>query len=103
MVVMVCCLTVMRADGVLRLLMNASLFAGMVCDIGQDPKFIKISTFEEGAFVHHAIKVRLPLQPFPSRSSGSDSRLLGWDLTSNRLACKGRESEIGPGARGDDT
>lgn len=51
---------VMRADGVLRLLLNASLFHGMSCAIGQDPKFIKISTLESDGFVHHAIKVRPP-------------------------------------------
>jgi len=51
--------SVMRADGVLRLLMNASLFHGMSCSVAQDPKFIKISTLENGAFVHHAIKVTI--------------------------------------------
>ncbi|KAF8324335.1 uncharacterized protein EI90DRAFT_3130031 [Cantharellus anzutake] len=51
---------IMRAEGVFRLLLNASLFAGMPCAIGQDPKFIKLSILEDGRFVHHAIKVGNP-------------------------------------------
>lgn len=50
----------MRAEGVFRLILNANLFAGMPCAIGQDPKFIKLSVLENGAFVHHAIKVGNP-------------------------------------------
>jgi Ran-binding protein 3 len=49
----------MRADGVFRLILNASLFTGMPCSLGQDPKFVKLSVIEDGAFIHHAIKVRL--------------------------------------------
>ncbi|KAF9507736.1 hypothetical protein BS47DRAFT_1384988 [Hydnum rufescens UP504] len=48
---------VMRADGVFRLILNASLFTGMPCSLGQDPKFVKLSVIEDGAFIHHAIKV----------------------------------------------
>ena len=62
----VACSLVMRAEGVFRLILNANLFAGMPCAIGQDPKFIKLSVVENGAFVHHAIKVRLAA-PVPPR------------------------------------
>ena len=53
----------MRADGVFRLILNASLFAGMPCSLGQDPKFVRLSVIEDGAFAHHAIKVRGPGTP----------------------------------------
>lgn len=47
----------MRAEGVYRLILNASLFSGMRCTLAQDPKFIKFSVVEGGVPVHHLIKV----------------------------------------------
>lgn len=46
----------MRADGVLRVILNVPLFAGMSCELAQD-KFVRIVALEEGKLVHFAIKV----------------------------------------------
>lgn len=51
------CPIVMRAEGVYRLILNAKLFNGMRCTVGQDPKFVKLSVVEGGVAVHHAIRV----------------------------------------------
>lgn len=47
---------VMRADGVLRVILNVSLFKGMKCELQE--KFVRIVAFEEAKPVHYAIKVR---------------------------------------------
>ncbi|PWN52852.1 hypothetical protein IE53DRAFT_246843 [Violaceomyces palustris] len=50
---------VMRADGVLRVILNVPLFAGMKCELAQD-RFVRIVTLEEGKLVHFAIKLGNP-------------------------------------------
>lgn len=53
---------VMRADGVLRVILNVSLFKGMKCELQE--KFVRIVAFEDAKPVHYAIKVRsYPLSP----------------------------------------
>jgi len=47
----------MRADAVHRLILNAALFRGMAVSTGQDPKYVKLTSLEEGKPVHYAIKV----------------------------------------------
>ncbi len=46
---------VMRADGVLRVILNVSLFKGMKCELHE--KFVRIVAFEDAKPVHYAIKV----------------------------------------------
>lgn len=48
---------VMRADGVLRVILNVSLFKGMKCELQE--KFVRIVAFEDAKPVHYAIKVSL--------------------------------------------
>lgn len=57
---------VMRADGVLRVILNVSLFKGMKCELQE--KFVRIVAFEDAKPVHYAIKVR-SLCLFPLASS----------------------------------
>src|SRR5258708_19292587 len=93
MLIHVTCSLVMRAEGVFRLILNANLFAGMPCAIGQDPKFIKLSVLENGAFVHHAIKVGVaalvpPRHPMLTSSPSLPTpRLLRNSLTPYMLTC----------------
>lgn len=47
---------VMRADGVLRVILNVALFKGMKCELQE--KFVRIVAFEDAKPVHYAIKVR---------------------------------------------
>jgi len=47
--------SVMRTDGVLRVILNVKLFAGMSCELAQE-KFIKLVALEDGKPVHFAIK-----------------------------------------------
>lgn len=54
---------VMRADGVLRVILNVNLFAGMSCDVAQD-KFVKLVAVEDGKPVNFAIRVRPRKVPF---------------------------------------
>ncbi|SNX85784.1 related to YRB2 - Ran-GTPase-binding protein involved in nuclear protein export [Melanopsichium pennsylvanicum] len=49
---------VMRADGVLRVILNVSLFKGMKCELQE--KFVRIIAFEEAKPVHYAIKLSNP-------------------------------------------
>lgn len=46
---------VMRADGVLRVILNVSLFKRMKCELHE--KFVRIVAFEDAKPVHYAIKV----------------------------------------------
>ncbi len=46
---------VMRADGVLRVILNVSLFKGMKCELQE--KFVRIIAFEDGKPVPYAIRV----------------------------------------------
>lgn len=46
----------MRSEGVLRLILNISLFKGMKINLEQD-KFLRIVALEDGRLVHFAIKV----------------------------------------------
>ncbi|RHZ88917.1 hypothetical protein Glove_19g19 [Diversispora epigaea] len=50
---------VMRADNVLRVILNISLFNGMHVEKSQD-KFVKLSAFEGSKLVHLAIKLSTP-------------------------------------------
>lgn len=47
----------MRADAVHRLILNAGLFRGMAVSNGPDPKYVKMTSLEDGKPVHYAIKV----------------------------------------------
>ncbi|KAJ1025012.1 hypothetical protein NDA18_004298 [Ustilago nuda] len=49
---------VMRADGVLRVILNISLFKGMKCELQE--KFVRIIAFEDAKAVHYAIKLSNP-------------------------------------------
>ncbi|SPO28374.1 related to YRB2 - Ran-GTPase-binding protein involved in nuclear protein export [Ustilago trichophora] len=49
---------VMRADGVLRVILNVSLFKGMKCEL--EEKFVRIVAFEDAKPVHYAIKLSNP-------------------------------------------
>ncbi|CAE6482765.1 unnamed protein product [Rhizoctonia solani] len=48
---------VMRAEGVLRLLLNMALYPGLICELGPDPKFIKVAEITPNERKFHAIKV----------------------------------------------
>ncbi|CAE6418493.1 unnamed protein product [Rhizoctonia solani] len=48
---------VMRAEGVLRLLLNMALYPGLICELGPDPKFVKIAEITPNERKFHAIKV----------------------------------------------
>ncbi|QRW02852.1 Ran-specific GTPase-activating protein 1 [Ceratobasidium sp. AG-Ba] len=48
---------VMRAEGVLRLLLNMSLYPGLICELGPDPKFVKVAEITTHERKLHAIKV----------------------------------------------
>lgn len=50
------CISVMRSEGVLRLILNINLFKGMKINLEQD-KFLRIVALEDGKLVHFAIKV----------------------------------------------
>ena len=47
--------TVMRADGILRVILNVSLFKGMKCELQEN--FVRIVALDDGRPVHYAIKV----------------------------------------------
>ncbi|KAG8899673.1 hypothetical protein FRB99_006504 [Tulasnella sp. 403] len=51
---------VMRADAVHRLILNVGLFRGMVVTVGQDPKYVKLTSLENGKPSHYAIRVGNP-------------------------------------------
>lgn len=48
---------VMRAEGVLRLLLNMALYPGLICELGPDPKFVKVAEITQNERRLHAIKV----------------------------------------------
>ncbi|KAF5319013.1 hypothetical protein D9611_012671 [Ephemerocybe angulata] len=48
---------VMRKDAVYTLLLNFPLFAGMRCQLAQDPRYVRFSVIEGGKTVHYNIKV----------------------------------------------
>jgi len=48
---------VMRAEGVLRLLLNMPLYPGLICELGPDPKFIKVAEITTHERKLHAVKV----------------------------------------------
>ncbi|KAJ1306590.1 hypothetical protein OPQ81_007590 [Rhizoctonia solani] len=48
---------VMRAEGVLRLLLNMALYPGLICELGPDPKFVKVAEITPNERKFHAIKV----------------------------------------------
>lgn len=47
----------MRAEGVLRLLLNMALYPGLICELGPDPKFVKVAEITSSERKLHAIKV----------------------------------------------
>lgn len=49
----------MRAEGVLRLILNVSLFPGMQVELAQD-KFVRFVGLEDGQLIHFALKVSNP-------------------------------------------
>ncbi|GAC99625.1 hypothetical protein PHSY_007228 [Pseudozyma hubeiensis SY62] len=49
---------VMRADGILRVILNVPLFKGMKCELHE--KFVRIVALEESKPVHYAIKLSNP-------------------------------------------
>lgn len=49
---------VMRADGILRVILNVPLFKGMKCELHE--KFVRIVALEDSKPVHYAIKVSSP-------------------------------------------
>ncbi|KAG8930331.1 hypothetical protein FRC02_004326 [Tulasnella sp. 418] len=48
---------VMRADGVYRTILNVLLFPGMHFSVGQDPRYLKLASIENGVPTHYAIRV----------------------------------------------
>ncbi|KAG8689821.1 hypothetical protein FRC11_000372 [Ceratobasidium sp. 423] len=48
---------VMRAEGVLRLLLNMALYPGLICELGPDSKFVKVAEITPNERKLHAIKV----------------------------------------------
>lgn len=46
--------TVMRADGVLRLILNVALFPGMSCE--RQDKWVRFSAFEDAQLSHLAVR-----------------------------------------------
>ena len=46
----------MRAEGVLRLILNVALFPGMKVEIAQD-KYVRFVALESGRLIHFAVKV----------------------------------------------
>jgi len=46
---------VMRSEGVLKLILNVKLFAGMQCDLEQD-RFLRLVAMEPKGLTHFAIK-----------------------------------------------
>ena len=56
-------LTVMRAEGVLRVVLNVQLFPGMKCGHEQDV-FIRFVAMEKSGLVHLALKVRICANKF---------------------------------------
>ncbi|KAG8728579.1 hypothetical protein FRC12_021642 [Ceratobasidium sp. 428] len=48
---------VMRAEGVLRLLLNMPLYPGLICELGPDPKFVKVAEITTHERKLHAVKV----------------------------------------------
>ena len=46
----------MRADGVLRVILNIALFSGMSLELAQD-RFVRVVALANGDLVHFAIKV----------------------------------------------
>lgn len=46
----------MRAEGVLRLILNVALFPGMKVELAQD-KFVRFVAMEDGKLQHFAIRV----------------------------------------------
>jgi len=51
---------VMRADGIHRLILNAALFPGMMVAVGQDPKYVRLTSLENGKPANYAIRVGNP-------------------------------------------
>ena len=49
--------TVLRTDGVLRLVLNANLFRGMNFEIAQDPRYVKFGIIVNGKVVLHTLRV----------------------------------------------
>lgn len=47
--------TVMRSEGVLKLILNVKLFAGMQCDLEQE-RFLRLLAMEPEGLIHFAIK-----------------------------------------------
>ena len=47
---------VMRKDAVLSLILNAPLFKGMHCTIGQDPRYVRFAAIESGAMVQYNLR-----------------------------------------------
>jgi len=48
---------VMRADAVHRVILNAALFPGMAVSLGQDPKYVRLTSLENGKPANYAIRV----------------------------------------------
>lgn len=47
----------MRVDAIHRVILNAALFHGMSVSIGQDPKFVRMTTLDGGKVANWAIRV----------------------------------------------
>jgi len=60
--------TVLRTDGVLRLVLNTNLFKGMDFEIAQDPRYVKFGLIQDKKVVLHALRVGQPLFISTSRS-----------------------------------
>lgn len=71
----------MRADGVYRLMLNVALFPGMGCSLAQDPKYVKVSSIENGSTTHYAIKVSHYL---PTLDPCRPHRCVGWKQQGRR-------------------
>lgn len=54
---------VMRKEAVFNLLLNVPIFPGMSVSTAQDPRYVRLSAFEEGQTVHYNLRVsQLPLE-----------------------------------------
>ena len=51
--------SVMRKEAVFTLLLNVTLFNGMLCSLAQDPRYLRFSAIENGTAVHYNLRVSI--------------------------------------------
>lgn len=56
--------SVLRTDGVLRLVLNTNLFTGMNFEIAQDPRYVKFGIIQDKKVALHTLRVWVSLHRF---------------------------------------